>query len=148
MKKQQQIAVYESDNTCKGPTITNILVSEELYWRGVMIKMQKIGKYIDTNTFNLAWSEKMVNTLLSQSWIPTIILVQQLALKITIPLFFIGDIQDMLWMQHTVWPQPIWKKVRTWWQILPQHQSTYLGGPESASIKIPLFRPHIIKFQK
>ena len=135
--KNQKIAVYESDNSCKGPTITNILVSEELYWRGVMIKMQKIGKYIDTNTFNLAWSEKMVNTLLSQSWIPTIILVQQLALKITIPLFFIGDIQDMLWMQHTVWPQPIWKKVSTWWQI-----------PESASIEIPPFRPHFIKFHK
>ena len=38
----------------------------------------------------------------------------------------------------TVWPQPIWKK--TWWQIPPQHQSTYLGGPESASIEIPPFR--------
>ena len=27
-------------------------------------------------------------------------------------------------MRHelTVWPQPIWKKVRSWWQIPPQHQ--------------------------
>ena len=32
----------------------------------------------------------------------------------------------------TVWPEPIWIKVRTSWQIQPQHQSTYLGGPESA----------------
>ena len=44
---------------------------------------------------------------------------------------------------YTVWPQPILKKVRSWWQISPQHQSTYLGGPESASIEIP----HFIKFQ-
>ena len=43
----------------------------------------------------------------------------------------------------TVWPQPIWKKVRSWWQIPPQHQSTYLGGPESASIEIPPFRPFL-----
>ena len=35
---------------------------------------------------------------------------------------------------HTVWPQPIWIKVRTLWQIPSQLQSTYLGGPESASI--------------
>ena len=49
---------------------------------------------------------------------------------------------------HTVWPQPISKKVRSWWQIPLQHQSTYLGGPESASIEIPPFRLHIIKFQK
>ena len=35
-----------------------------------------------------------------------------------------------------------------WWQIPPQQQSTYLGGPESASIEIPPFRPHFIKFQK
>ena len=41
----------------------------------------------------------------------------------------------------TVWPQPIWIKVRSLWQISPQHQSTYLGGPESASIEIPPFRP-------
>ena len=26
--------------------------------------------------------------------------------------------------QNTVWPQPILKKVRSWWQIPPQHQST------------------------
>jgi hypothetical protein len=35
-----------------------------------------------------------------------------------------------------------------WWQILPQHQSTYLRGPESTSIEIPTFRPHLIKFSK
>ena len=48
----------------------------------------------------------------------------------------------------TVWPEPIWIKVTSWWQILPQHQSTYLRGPESASIEIPSFRPHFIKFSK
>ena len=42
---------------------------------------------------------------------------------------------------NTVWPQPIWKKVRSSSQIPPQHQSTYLGGQESASIEIPPFRP-------
>ena len=42
---------------------------------------------------------------------------------------------------RTVRPEPIWKKVSGWWQILPQHQSIYLRGPESASIKIPPFRP-------
>ena len=51
-------------------------------------------------------------------------------------------------LMDTVWPQPIWKKVRSWWEIPPQHQSTYLGGPESASVEIPAFRPHFIKFQK
>ena len=40
------------------------------------------------------------------------------------------------------------EKVSGWWQIPPQHQSTYLGGPESASIEIPPFRPYFIKFQK
>ena len=29
-----------------------------------------------------------------------------------------------------------------------QHQSTYLGGPESVSIEIPPFKPHFIKFSK
>ena len=48
----------------------------------------------------------------------------------------------------TVWPEAILKKVSGWWQIPPQHQSTYLGGPESASIEIPPFRPHFINFSK
>ena len=47
-----------------------------------------------------------------------------------------------------LWPQPILIKVSGWWQIPPQHQTTYLGGPESASIEIPSFRPHFIKFSK
>ena len=49
------------------------------------------------------------------------------------------------WSHLTVWPQPIWKKLG---QIPTQHQSTYLGGSESASIEIPPFRPHFIKFSK
>ena len=62
--------------------------------------------------------------------------------EFTIPSFFSRDLL-------TVWPQPIWKKVRTWWQIPPQHQSTYLGGPESASIEIPPFRSFLwCKFSK
>jgi hypothetical protein len=32
--------------------------------------------------------------------------------------------------------------------LLPQHQITYLRGSESASVKIPPFRPHLIKFSK
>ena len=50
--------------------------------------------------------------------------------------------------QITVWPEPIWIKVKTWWQILLQHQSTYLRGPEFTSIEIPPFRTHFIKFLK
>ena len=38
--------------------------------------------------------------------------------------------------------QQIWIKVRSWWQIQTQHQSTYLGGPESVLMEIPPFRPH------
>ena len=33
--------------------------------------------------------------------------------------------------------RPIWIKVRSWWQVLPQHQSTYLRGPESPLLKFP-----------
>ena len=40
----------------------------------------------------------------------------------------------------TVWPEPIWIKVKTWWQVLPQHQSTYLRGPESSSMEITPFK--------
>ena len=38
-------------------------------------------------------------------------------------------------MLDTVWPEPIWIKVSGWWQIPPQHQSTHLRGPESATIE-------------
>ena len=59
------------------------------------------------------------------------------------------QILSVIYLSITVWPQPIWIKVRTWWQIPPQHQSTYLGGPESASIEIPPFRPFLwSKFSK
>ena len=40
------------------------------------------------------------------------------------------------------------KKVNTSQLLLPQHQSTYPRGSESASIVIPPFRPHLIKFSK
>ena len=49
---------------------------------------------------------------------------------------------ELIWLfWNTIWPEPIWIKVSGWWQISPQHQSTYLRGPESESIEIPLFRP-------
>ena len=49
----------------------------------------------------------------------------------------------------TVWPQPIWIKVRTSWQIPLQHQSTYLGGSKSAWIEITPFRLFFeVNFQK
>ena len=51
-------------------------------------------------------------------------------------------------VRSTVWPKLTWIKVNGWWQILPQHQSTYLRGPESASTEIPPFRPHFIKCSK
>ena len=36
---------------------------------------------------------------------------------------------EFLWTPWiTVWPEPIWIKVSGWWQIQPQHQSTYLTG--------------------
>ena len=40
------------------------------------------------------------------------------------------------------------KKVNTSQLLLPQHQSTYPRGPESASIEIPSIRPQFIKFSK
>ena len=44
-------------------------------------------------------------------------------------------------LTSTVWPEPIWIKVSGWWwQIPPQYQSTYLRGPESASIEIYLVK--------
>ena len=33
-------------------------------------------------------------------------------------------------------------------QIPPQHLSTYLSDPKSASIETPSFRPHFIRFSK
>ena len=53
---------------------------------------------------------------------------------------------DLALWHSTVWPQPIWN--RSWWQIPPQYQSTYLRGTESVSIEIPSFSPHFIKFSK
>ena len=38
--------------------------------------------------------------------------------------------------------------MRSWKQILPQHQISYLRSPEAASIEIPPFRRYIIKFSK
>ena len=38
--------------------------------------------------------------------------------------------------------------MKSWWQILPQHQSTYVRGSESASIDIPLSNLIIENFQK
>ena len=48
----------------------------------------------------------------------------------------------------TVWPQPIWIRVNCWWQILPQHQSTYIRGPESVSIEIPPYQTKIYLLSK
>ena len=48
----------------------------------------------------------------------------------------------------TVWPEPIWIKVKEFWLLLPQHQSKYPRGPEYASIGIYLSDPnlpHIVK---
>ena len=60
--------------------------------------------------------------------------------------FFHGHFE--LKVESTVWPEPIWKKIKTSRILLPQHQSTYPRGPESASIEIPTFRPHFINFSK
>ena len=62
-------------------------------------------------------------------------------------LWFIGVHEFMIFKWFKIWLEPIWKKVNTQ-LLLPQHQSTYPRGPESASIKIPPFRPHCIKFSK
>ena len=40
-------------------------------------------------------------------------------------------------------PEPIWKKVNTSQLLLPQYQSTYPRGPESASIETPPFQTQI-----
>ena len=52
------------------------------------------------------------------------------------------------WYYITVWPEPIWIKVKKFWLSLPQHQSTYPRGQESVSIEITPFRQHFIKFSK
>ena len=52
------------------------------------------------------------------------------------------------WSKNTVWPGPIWIKVKKSWLLLPQHQSSYPRGPEYVSIEIPPFRPHFITFSK
>ena len=46
-------------------------------------------------------------------------------------------------MEPTVWPEPIWIKVKSSWKTLPQHQSTNQNNPESASIEIPFFQVKI-----
>ena len=50
--------------------------------------------------------------------------------------------------QATVWPEPIWIKVKKAWLLLPQNQSTYPRGLEFISIEIPPFIPHFIKLPK
>ena len=42
----------------------------------------------------------------------------------------------------------IWIKVNSSWLLLQEHQSAYLRGPKSTSIKIPPFRPHFLKISK
>ena len=54
---------------------------------------------------------------------------------------------SLLHYHYTVWLQPNWIKVSDWSQILPQHQSTYLRGPESASINRSI-RTQFIRFSK
>ena len=48
----------------------------------------------------------------------------------------------------TVWPEPNLIKVSGWWQMPPQHQSAYIGKPESASIEIPPFQTSLHKIFK
>ena len=48
----------------------------------------------------------------------------------------------------TVWPELISIKVKKSWLLLPQHQSTYPRGSESALIEIPPFRSVFIEFSK
>ena len=45
----------------------------------------------------------------------------------------------MVDLHNTVWPEPIWIKVKKSWLLLPQHQSTHLRGPESASIQTQIY---------
>ena len=46
------------------------------------------------------------------------------------------------------WSEPIWIRVKTLWQILPQHQSSYLKGTEYTSIEILSSRPKYVNFSK
>ena len=45
----------------------------------------------------------------------------------------------------TVWPEPIWIKVKKSRLLLAQHQSTYPKGPESAWIEIPQSQIYLVK---
>ena len=55
---------------------------------------------------------------------------------------------EMIWFDCEMHPHSMaranLKKVNTSQLLLPQHQNTYPRGPESASIKIPPFRPKFI----
>jgi len=37
-------------------------------------------------------------------------------------------------VEFTIWPEPIWIKLKKSWLLLPQHQSTYHRGQEYTSI--------------
>ena len=58
------------------------------------------------------------------------------------------SIVSRIYSIYTVWPQPIWIKVRDkYHRSIKLHK--YLGGPELASIEIPPFRPFLwSKFSK
>ena len=44
-----------------------------------------------------------------------------------------SNLQLTFFPKHpTVWPEPIWIKVKKSWLLLPHHQSTYPRGPESS----------------
>ena len=47
----------------------------------------------------------------------------------------------LVFIYHSMATANLW--VRSSWQIPPQHQITYPGGPELASMEIPPFRPFL-----
>ena len=49
---------------------------------------------------------------------------------------WLGSFRNLSWNNIKTWNYSKWLR-----QILPQHQSTYLRGPESVSIEILPFRP-------
>ena len=114
-------------------------------WQQGDAKIGKNSKYTKTR-YNTVKSSEITATMTLQ--IPMIgryiwqLLSSLSESKSIIYILSLRRILSGLTATITVCPEPIWIKVNCRWQLLPQHQTTYLRGPESASIEIPPFRPH------
>ena len=99
----------------------NLKKSLSYFWQehGVLCVHQRTCQKVDEDFFKKMWTSHIIQTLISK----------HLFLK-----WFMGN-----WDRSTCDTHygQIWIKVKSWWQILSQHQSKYLRGPKSVWIEIP-----------